>query len=190
MQPVIDATQLTKPCSIGPRGNHSAHLSPCSFFSTYFSPHILSSKCRNYPVDFHQGSWYKTDAWFLFSFFSLLTRSFERPRHCLPLSRRLWKLSSTCAAVKVCSPLTLDVPTPFPPPTPRAASMEVWYPVMSALPSPQIPQMMSGKSFLVVMKVKPVWKTPSMSAVGSCCPHCACPMRFTLPSPTASSQRR
>lgn len=121
--PVIDGTHVTKICSTGPRGNHSTDLQSCSFSSL----HIVYSNCRNCPVDSNQGS-NKKITWLLllFLFFSLLTRSWERPWRCWPLSRLLWRLLSTCAAVKVCSRLTPDIPIPTPPPhQEQAASMGV-----------------------------------------------------------------
>jgi hypothetical protein len=186
---VIDGTQLTEICSSGPGGSHRTYSHFCSFSSACSSLHLLYSRCRN------QGNLIqkRLDYLFIYLFiYSLLTRSCERPWRCWQLSRLLWKLLSTCAAVKVCSQLTLDgSPPQLPPPhqeRPHGSFFDT--PVTSGLSSPQIPRMMSGKNCLVVMKVKPLWKTPSVSAVGTWCPHCACPTRFTLPLPTASFQRR
>lgn len=50
--------------------------------------------------------------WFCVSW-SLLTRNWERPSPCWRLSRRLWKLSSTCATVKVCYHLPFSPPPPY-----------------------------------------------------------------------------
>lgn len=191
--PVIDGTHVTKICSTGPRGNHNTDLQSCSFSSTYSSLHIVYSNCRNCPVDSNQGSNKKLLDYCYYFYFLVYWQGAER-------GHGVADRSADCSGgycqhvLQWRSAPSLHQTSPLQPhPTPRASSLHGSFldtPVTSALPSPQIPPMMSGKSFLVAMKVKPLWKTPSMSAVDSWCPHCACPMRFTLPLPTASFQRR
>lgn len=121
MEPVIDGTQLTETCSTRPRGNHSAHLYLCNFSK----PHILYSKCRNCPIDFNQGNWYKKYMIYFISFFLVYWQGAERDHgiadssadcsgnHCQHVLQ--WRFA----------PSLHDVPLPHPHPTPRTASVGV-----------------------------------------------------------------